>query len=530
MSRIRSIAAAVAVLACAQGAVDLQANPYGVTGGDWRPGGLMESLGMPKDCYGIHWGVLQETNVPQMPRPCKPSARSCRFSAYHAETDTIEDKEKLAAWVREHPGKVWVLGNEPDNPGQDGDGLTTEQYAAFYHRYHELISGIDPTARFAVGALAGDAAPGQVENDMRWWEEVLKIYRERYGEPMPVDIWNYHCYAPPYLRDADRYMELYVDPFCEWVKTVDGGRYRDCEIWTTEFGIGFWMGALNARWVEPWMDRVCLRLERSDVDRWFWFLGSWDRWTPGGDWQQTALVGADGTPTILGRRYADLARGYPNGDRTPLRDPAPREPPARFTDDFDDGDVSDWIDKSGPWIADAGTYRCKWGYEIPGFWGDKIPRWWGHHTLKPFVYGDFTAEVDVKIFPGGDDEKHWAGFYLRAPEMFGGPAQGGYLVYLRRNGELGVYLQSEGSVVKQPNVVEDTSTWHRLKVTCRGTPTRIEVEVDGEPRASWTDPKARFSKGFTALASGKADCAFDNLSITVLPATGEEDVAADSGE
>ena len=60
-----------------------------VRGMDWRAGGKMEVLGIPRECMGLHWGRLEETTIPQMPRPCKPGQR-CRFNSYHPDTETIE--------------------------------------------------------------------------------------------------------------------------------------------------------------------------------------------------------------------------------------------------------------------------------------------------------------------------------------------------------------------------------------------------------------------------------------------------------
>lgn len=503
----RLVACCVLWMGGAFGGPGAVANPYGVTGVDWRPNRGMVALGMPPGSWAIHWGVLQSTNVPQMPRPCKPGT-NCLFNSYHPDTDTIHDATTFAQWVLANPGKVWVLGNEPDNPTADGDGMTQPEYAAMYHRYFTFIRPLDPTARFVVGAVSGDAVPGDLEHDTAWWETVLNLYRTAYGQPMPVDIWNYHCYAPPHMRDVEEYMAIYVDPFCNWVRTVDGGRYAGAEIWTTEFGIGFWHGPLNMRWVEPWMQRVCLRLEQSSVDRWFWFLGHWDN---SGKWPDTCLLDAANRPTRLGLRYSALANGYPNSVIDLLPEPTPVPAPAVFHDTFDDGDISDWIDKAGPWIAEAGALRCNFGATVPP--------WWGYHILQPFFYGDLRFEADVRINQA-PDPMNWAGLYFRFPAMFGGRKQGGYLVYLRQNGELGLYTQQDGTVASVPAAATNTAVFRRVRVDCTGQPASIRVYLDGNRLINWTDPNGRFRSGFAALESGRTDCTFDNVTLTALgPAT-----------
>jgi hypothetical protein len=326
---------------------------------------------------------------------------------------------------------------------------------------------------------------------------------------MPVDIWNFHCYATTENRNAQDVVDLYVQPFIDWVRTVEGGVYASAEIWCTEFGVGFWHGPLNAKWVAPFMQRECLLFEELDIDRWFWFLGPWDNWS--GDWQQTCLLDASKNPTILGQVYSDLANNYPNTTATPMPDPATLPPPKFFTDDFESGGSDLWIDKAGDWEVADGTY----GYRF----GSSEPSWWGYYTQLPYYYEDFDIEVDVKV-DYAIDNVNWAGIYFRFPVMFGHRGQGGYLVYLRQNGELGLHNQVDGTVMSVPGAVADTSVFHRIRVTCSGDPAEIQVYVDDSLEITWTDPNGRFASGYVALEGGHAECSFDNLVIENLGPTG----------
>jgi len=482
------------------------ANPYCVSGANRAAGGVMEDLGMPAESYAYIWDTLQPTNVPNMVRPCRywqyVDVPWQRYWGYLHETDQIYDPVQFGNYVTANPGKVWIIGNEPDLLGQDG--LTPQQYAAMYSTYHSFISSRDGTARFAVGAHSGDAVPGNVDATISWWNQVLAEWNYRHpGVTMPVEVWNFHCYASTPNRDAQDVMDLYIQPFINWVRTVDSGAYAGAEIWCTEFGVGFWHGPLNAEWVAPFMQRLCLLLEQSDVDRWFWFLGPWDNWS--GDWQQTCLLDASGSPTVLGTIYGDLARSYPNPEATPMPDPVPSGPPDVFTDDFEDGNDAGWIRKAGDWHVEEGAYRNSY---IP-------PSWWGYFTELPYLYDDVAIEADVKI-NSAPQEVNWAGFYFRFPLMFGGRGNGGYLVFLRQNGELGLHTQPDGTVVSVPGAVADTSMYHRLKVECMGQPAQVRVYVDGSERISWTDPHGRFASGFVALEAGHTDCTFDNVRIENL--------------
>jgi hypothetical protein len=481
------------------------ANPYCVSGADWRANGVLESLGMPPGSEGFQWGRTHPTILPQNCRPCKTFPEmNCTFNSYHEDTDTIHDATAFQDFILANLGKVYLLGNEPDLTGQDG--LAKEQYAAMFHTYYAFVTPLDGTARFAVGALSGDAVAGNVEWDIAWWEDVLDIYRTTYGGQMPVDIWNFHCYIPPEMRVAQDIFDVYIQPFVDWVQTVDGGVYAGCEIWCTEFGVGFWHGPLNAEWVAPIMQRWCLLLEESEVDRWFWFLGPWDSWS--GDWQQTCLLDASKNPTVLGTIYSDLANNYPNTTATPMPDPTPAPPPDIFSDDFEDGNDDGWIRKAGDWHVDGGAYRNSY---IP-------PNWWGYFSELPYVYEDFSVEADLKINSAPEDV-NWAGVYFRFPEMFGDRGNGGYLVYLRQKGILGLHTREDGTVVTVENAVSDTSVFHRLKVTCTGQPSHILVYLDDELEIDWIDPNGRFASGFVALEAGHTDCSFDNVTVRNLIAS-----------
>jgi hypothetical protein len=428
------------------------------------------------------------------------SSVTMRPHGYLHETDEIVDPVVFGDYVTANPGRIWIIGNEPDLTQQDG--LTREQYAAMFHTYYTFISARDASAEFAVGAVSGDALPGFVDGDIAWWEYVLDYYQATYGEQMPVDIWNYHCYSTPETRDAQAVVDIYIQPFIDWVRSVDGGVYAGTEIWCTEFGVGFWHGPLNAEWVAPFMQRLCLLLEDLDVDRWFWFVGPWIE----GDFSQTSLLDSSKTPTILGQVYSDLANNYPNTTATPMPDPPALPPPELFTDDFESGGSDLWIDKAGDWEVSDGTY----GYRY-----DIDPTRWGYYTQLPYYYEDFDMEVDMKIDTAVENV-NWAGLYFRFPVMFGGRGQGGYLVYLRQNGELGLHNQLDGTVVSVPGAVADTSLFHRIRLKCTGDPAGIDVFVDDTLEISWADPNARFSGGFVALEGGHAECTFDNLVIENL--------------
>lgn len=88
------------------------------------------------------------------------------------------------------PGALWLVGNEMDRRdwylgGQDE--MLPELYATAYHDIYTTIKDADPTARIAIGGVI-QATPLR----MAWLDRVWDAYQQRYGQEMPVDVWNVH--------------------------------------------------------------------------------------------------------------------------------------------------------------------------------------------------------------------------------------------------------------------------------------------------------------------------------------------------
>lgn len=98
--------------------------------------------------------------------------------------------ELLGETVRNNPGALWILGNEPDGPGQDN--LTPSQYAEFYHDLYTYLRAADPTSRIAI---AGISQPTPLR--LRYLDMVLDSYQQQYGTVMPVEIWDIHNFILP---------------------------------------------------------------------------------------------------------------------------------------------------------------------------------------------------------------------------------------------------------------------------------------------------------------------------------------------
>lgn len=96
----------------------------------------------------------------------------------------------LGPTVDANPGAMWILGNEPDRYGQDGQ--TPAQYAVFYHDVYTFLKSRDPSSRVAI---AGVVQPTPIR--LRYLDMVLAEYQQRYGVAMPVEIWDIHNFILP---------------------------------------------------------------------------------------------------------------------------------------------------------------------------------------------------------------------------------------------------------------------------------------------------------------------------------------------
>jgi hypothetical protein len=96
--------------------------------------------------------------------------------------------DALLAAVDALPAALWLIGNEPDVKWQDN--VTPEVYAQVYHDLYALLKGRDPTCQVAIG---GVSQPTPLR--LRYLDLILQAYRQRYGQEMPVDVWNVHNFV-----------------------------------------------------------------------------------------------------------------------------------------------------------------------------------------------------------------------------------------------------------------------------------------------------------------------------------------------
>ena len=112
----------------------------------------------------------------------------------------------LEAVVRANPGKLWIVGNEPDREFVQDDTYP-DVYARAYHDIYTFIKDVDPTARIAVAGLVG-FTPGREQ----YLDIVWDTYATLYGSSMPADAWTIHPYVLWESGGGGGHVALGTDP------------------------------------------------------------------------------------------------------------------------------------------------------------------------------------------------------------------------------------------------------------------------------------------------------------------------------
>ena len=110
----------------------------------------------------------------------------------------------LRTHVENNEGSLWIIGNEMDRRDWEIDGTCWTQdemlpsvYAVAYHELYHAIKGWDPNAKVAIGGVI-QATPLRLQ----YLDMILDEYQARYGEKMPVDVWNVHGFILQEVRGS----------------------------------------------------------------------------------------------------------------------------------------------------------------------------------------------------------------------------------------------------------------------------------------------------------------------------------------
>jgi hypothetical protein len=283
----------------------------------------VERAGLNLGWY-LNWGVRVN--------PPRPGGAEFWQMVRVSEAGYRPDAATIRAAAAANPGSFWIIGNEPDVIWQDS--VTPERYAERYHELYRLLKAADPTCQMVIG---GVSQPTPLR--LAYLERVLAAYRARYGEKMPVDVWNVHAFVlreergswgvdiPPgidastgVLYEIDDHDDLslfrtQIVTFRRWM--ADHGE-RDKPLVVTEYGIlmpaDYGFGPAEVRtFMEGSFDFFATATDGSvgyprDGNRlvqwWCWYsLASSDDYYPTGNLFDPATKAL----TPLGRAFAEYA-------------------------------------------------------------------------------------------------------------------------------------------------------------------------------------------------------------------------------
>ncbi|MBI3965256.1 MAG: hypothetical protein HY329_06445 [Chloroflexi bacterium] len=151
------------------------------------------------------------------------------------------DLDALRAKVRAKPGAYWMIGNEPNVPGQDL--ATPGQYADLFLYYSSTIKIADPTAKIVapnvLNSVETCSGCGGFTRGIDWITAFRQEYRRlASGAEPPVDVWALHAYDIAWtsvpMTDPE-FVKRQVTGFRQYVDTLPGG--AQIPIWLSEFGV-----------------------------------------------------------------------------------------------------------------------------------------------------------------------------------------------------------------------------------------------------------------------------------------------------
>jgi len=247
-----------------------------------------------------------------------------------------ETEQTLRNYVAQCPdcypdGTVWIVGNEPEFDQFDTingqaitpRAITPDEYAQKYKKYYDMIKGINPTYKLAVGATYDDGSWPDATR-CNFVPKARQAYESRYGEKMPIDVYTLHAYMDQ--LDAPLFQ---LETMVQRKRGImnDYGD-RDKPLLVTEVGV---LTALrnpvpSTAAITAFMDSAfdylstatseelgCPGDENRMVQRWAWFALTARSPSQGDDyWKGTDLLDIQtGNMTSAGQTYAEYPKTPP---------------------------------------------------------------------------------------------------------------------------------------------------------------------------------------------------------------------------
>ena len=222
-----------------------------------------------------------------------------------ATTTGWVDEAALRAWIENHPGKTYHVGNEPycGLPSCNND-LIYQSYARWYYYSWQLVKSIDPTAAVCSAIPIGWNKPGEESSLYKLWN----TYRLITGNVMPSDCWPIHRYAVHGEGGWTLEGEIaFYDDRLDWLEAHRGtnwiGRFYPI---LSEFGFLSWRyNVPDEEQMELMVAIVPWLIEQDRIVEWAW----WPSYNETCEGFCGQLLDRFGNLTPLGALYAGLAMG-----------------------------------------------------------------------------------------------------------------------------------------------------------------------------------------------------------------------------
>lgn len=138
-------------------------------------------------------------------------------------------------------GAYWIIGNEPNVPGQDN--VSGDTYAQRYKYYWDTIKQLDPSAKLVAGNVLNwnntCFSCGGFTQGQSWVASFIQAYQSQNGGAMPpVDVWGIHAYIIDWGNVPMVNWQLARDDISAFRTYLDSlPSQAGKPIWITEFGV-----------------------------------------------------------------------------------------------------------------------------------------------------------------------------------------------------------------------------------------------------------------------------------------------------
>lgn len=168
-----------------------------------------------------------------------------------------------------------------------------------------------------------------------------------------------------------------------------------------------------------------------------------------------------------------------------------------FFDNFEAGYDTMWTQSYSPWSIVSGAYSENTGN--------------GMSTLTGKTYSNGALAANLRIVNNNGIASNWVGLIVRKTNAADNYLDSGYLVYMRKNGQLAIYKAGAGDLQTYDTGL-DPSHPFRLEVVLRDD--NLKVYVNHSETAALDITDSAYSSGYISLITGGASGQFDDVQFT----------------